>query len=142
MDKLTISNPSSNDTTSTDKRWILGFLFQRIGLIRVHPCDPWLKNSCRNFGHNGNAADMDELTFSNPSSNDTTSTDKRNRENLTVAVPISSHQKSKFNSHHSAIPRPPIRTTIRRKSGSGEPPVPTSVTFSLKFFIFLSRPFA
>ena len=29
------------------------------------------------FDHNGSAADMDELTISNPSSNFTTSTDKR-----------------------------------------------------------------
>jgi hypothetical protein len=29
------------------------------------------------FDHNGSAADMDELTISNPSSNLTTSTDKR-----------------------------------------------------------------
>jgi hypothetical protein len=35
-----------------------------------------------------------------------------------------------------------IRAAIRRKSGSGEPPAPTFVSFSLKIFIFLSRSFA
>jgi|GEM_PF-4185628 len=34
---------TTNFTTSTDKRGTWGFLFQRIGLIRVHPCHPWLK---------------------------------------------------------------------------------------------------
>jgi hypothetical protein len=31
---------------------------------------------------------MDKLTISNPSSNDTISTDKRNRNNLTVAIAV------------------------------------------------------
>jgi hypothetical protein len=37
----------------------------------------WTNWFLKNFDHNGSAADMDELTISNPSSNFTTSTDKK-----------------------------------------------------------------
>jgi hypothetical protein len=69
------------------------------------------------FFHKESAADMDELTISNPSSNFPTSTNKRNRKNLTVAVQLLPHAGGDKSARRAATPY-------------------------LQFFIFLSRPFA
>jgi hypothetical protein len=65
---------------------------------------------------------MDKLTISNPSSNGTTSTDKRNRKNLTVAVQLLPHAGGDKSARRAATPYLPY--------------------LLLKLFIFLSRPLA
>jgi hypothetical protein len=56
------------------------------------------------FFHKESAADINELTFSNPSSNGTTSTDKRNRKNLTVAVQLLPHAAGDKSARRAATP--------------------------------------
>ena len=63
-----------------------------------------VKKLLKKFFHKGSAADMDELTFSNPSSNFTTGTDKKNSKNLTVAVQFLPHAVGDKSARRAAMP--------------------------------------
>jgi hypothetical protein len=56
------------------------------------------------FFHKESTADIAELTFSNHSSNGTTSTDKRNSKNLTVAVQFLPHAGGDKSARRAATP--------------------------------------